>query len=626
MRIVLFALIFVCLACASYGHTVSGIVTDAQANPVANASVWLNQDRAPRKTDAAPDGTFSFDGVDTGLVEIVAWKEGLACGGMDARVAGDASVGIVLREPATVSLQLLERRLDPRTGAPEPPRPIAGARVLSLFVNNEFHASVEDLAPLGFPNPRSDDTGKLNLAFLPKGGYASFTVTHREYADQHIPYYPVDHKELTLQMLRGIVLRGRATNNHKLGVPRARVSISKVGPPPLRKYKEALSDSDGFYDAILEPGDYFVVAKHREYASSEPVRVSVRIDQDEAVCDVALATAHRISGRVASKDDRPVAGVNVHYVKEGVIYDSALTSVDGSFELRASAGDGKIHVDAPDGYIAEQGTDVGVTVTDADVAIGSPLRITELPVITGTIVDEAGAPQANVIVSSTNLEPQEWTVTADDGSFALRLLRAPHDGQAQFRAEHPRRFTRADFSLALSDPAPQRIQLIEFTPDTSPCDPNAVRNELELFRDKPAPPIDCKEWFNVADAKTPVTIASLAGKVIVLVFWGGFDTTEQSLTRIRMMNTLHEVFRETDDVAVVGICDSISESDEVRAFLQTNSVQYPVGIDNETASFDLYDIFSIPQVVVLDKKGVFRYYDVEGRLLELIKSLRREAG
>ena len=62
------------------------------------------------------------------------------------------------------------------------------------------------------------------------------------------------------------------------------------------------------------------------------------------------------------------------------------------------------------------------------------------------------------------------------------------------------------------------------------------------------------------------------------------------------------------------------------AYLDANDVRFPVGIDNETASFDLYDIFSIPQIVLIDKKGVFRYYDVDGRLLELIKSLRREAG
>ncbi|HRK36411.1 MAG TPA: TlpA disulfide reductase family protein, partial [Candidatus Hydrogenedentes bacterium] len=135
----------------------------------------------------------------------------------------------------------------------------------------------------------------------------------------------------------------------------------------------------------------------------------------------------------------------------------------------------------------------------------------------------------------------------------------------------------------------------------------------------------CKEWFNLADPTKPVTLASLKGKVVVLIFWGGFDTTEASLTRIRQMNTLYELFEGAGDVALVGIGDSISESDEMRAFLDAHDIRYPVGIDNETATFDLYDIFSIPQIVLIDKKGVFRFYDVDGRLLELVKSLRREA-
>mgnify|MGYP001600215159 FL=1 len=91
------------------------------------------------------------------------------------------------------------------------------------------------------------------------------------------------------------------------------------------------------------------------------------------------------------------------------------------------------------------------------------------------------------------------------------------------------------------------------------------------------------------------------------------------------MNTLYEAFRDASDVSFVGIHDSGSEASEVTEYIHAHDVAYPVGIDNETATFDLYDIFAIPQIVLIDKKGIFRYFDVEGRLLELIKGLRREA-
>ncbi len=610
---------------AAEAHTVKGIVTDVQANPVANAIVWINQDRSPRRTEAAADGTFLFADVATGHIEIVAWKDGFACGGMDARVAGDASVAIALGEPENVSLLLLERRLDPRTGAPDPAVAVPGARVLSMYVNNTFSVTVEDLAPLGFPNPRSNESGKLVIDVLPKGSFVSFTVTHREFADQRIPYYPVGHQELTLQMRRGITLRGKVSNEAGAGVARARVSMLKSGAPPLREYKEALTDADGFYEAIVEPGVYFVVGKHANYASMLPKRVSVEIEDEEALCDIGLATARRISGRVTTKEDKPVGGVNVEYVVEETVFDTALTAADGSFVLTASTGKGKIHVVAPEGYISELGVDVDITVGDADVAMQTPMRITELPLVTGTVLDESGAPLSEVLVSSKNLEPQQWTVSKADGTFALRLAHAPRDAVAQFRAEHARRFVRADFEVALPTTEPQKISVSEFEPNIVACDPQKVRNDLAGFRDKPAPAIDCKEWFNLADPTKPVTLASLKGKVVVLIFWGGFDTTEASLTRIRQMNTLYELFEGAGDVALVGIGDSISESDEMRAFLDAHDIRYPVGIDNETATFDLYDIFSIPQIVLIDKKGVFRFYDVDGRLLELVKSLRREA-
>ena len=120
-------------------------------------------------------------------------------------------------------------------------------------------------------------------------------------------------------------------------------------------------------------------------------------------------------------------------------------------------------------------------------------------------------------------------------------------------------------------------------------------------------------------------MGTVQGKVVVAIFWGGFDATPKGLLRLEQMNTLYHAFRDAGDVTFVGIHDSGSGSGEVTEYINAFNVEYPVGIDNETSTFDLYDIFAIPQIVLIDKKGVLRFYDVEGRLLELIKSLRREA-
>ncbi|MBM3288764.1 MAG: redoxin domain-containing protein [Candidatus Hydrogenedentes bacterium] len=583
----------------------------------------------PKKTECNAEGAFVFDDVSIGPIEIVAWKDGYAYGGLDARVAGDAFVTIALGGPDVISVRAIERRLDPRTAESTPPTPIAGVSVLSLFVDDTFHVSVEDLAPLGFPNPRSNDAGDLTIANLPTGSYVSFTIAHREYAEQRVPSYPAGGKPLTLPMRKGIALDGRVTNDAKDGVALARVSIMRSGPPPLKEYKETRADADGFYRALVEPGDYFVVARQRGYASATPTRVSVRDDREGATCDVTLAAGHRVSGRVTGKDDTPVGGVTVQYIADDTVYDESLTGADGAFQLTAGAGAGKVHVVAPEGYIAGKGTDIEIKVLNQDIALSDAIRVTELPEIAGLIVDRSGAPQADVIVSSIDLDPPAWAVSGADGRFALRLDEAPRGGSATFRAEHTRRFTRKDFTVSFTDLAPQTVTLEDFEPNLAPCDPAQGMNKFDGFRNEKAPAIDCKQWFNLAPeggAAPKLTLDGLKGSVVVLIFWGGFDTTPKGLTRLSQMNTLFEAFRGADDVKFVGIHDSGSEPKEVTEYIDAYNVAYPVGIDNETATFDLYDIFAIPQIVLIDKKGVFRYYDVEGRLLELIKSLRREAG
>ena len=157
-------IVFAAFCCAAHAYKLTGMVLDTQAKPVPGASVWLNQDRNLKKAECTADGTFSFDDVAIGPAEIVAWKEGYACGGLDARVAGDANISIALGEPDSISVRVIERRLDPRTAASTPPSPIVGASVLVMFVNDAFHVSVEDLARLGFPNPRSDGQGELTIA------------------------------------------------------------------------------------------------------------------------------------------------------------------------------------------------------------------------------------------------------------------------------------------------------------------------------------------------------------------------------------------------------------------------------------------------------------------------------
>lgn len=557
----------------------------------------------------------------------MAWKDGFSVGGLDARLVGASDVQIAVGEPDVLSIRLIERArgIDE---APGPPRPIEGARIASLFVNDSYHVSVEDLAPAGFPSPRSDEHGMLDVAYLPKGGHVSFRVSHRRYAEAKVVYYPVGERRLVLQMVPGIALRGRATNEKGEGVGRARVSVYRSGPAPLREEQETLTDREGYYSAVVPPGEYYVVAKHSDFASPRPVPVRVEEQEAEAVCDLVLAKAVRIRGRVVKERDKSAAGVTVQYLTNDSIYDQTLTDNSGEFSLQVAPGEGRVYVTPPDGFLCEEPAGILVRSQTDDVRLKDAIRLVSLPEITGVVLDPEGRTLDDVIVASMDLSPPQWTVSGEDGRFALRLVQAPFAGKARFRAEHALRFLRAEFEVALNRPRPVNLRLAEFEPDTSPCDQERVVNKLELLRGKPAPEWACTKWFNApsadGDSEPALALADLRGKVVVLNFWAGFDTTAKGAGRLAELNALYQLLHGRGDVAIVGIHDGGNEPHEVFEYVRTFQIAYPVGIDSETSTYDAYDIFAIPQTVLIDKQGVLRYYDIEGRLLELIKALRRE--
>ncbi|MBX7255028.1 MAG: carboxypeptidase regulatory-like domain-containing protein [Candidatus Hydrogenedentes bacterium] len=606
---------------------VTGVVKDEASQPVSGAMVWLNQNRVPRKSLCDESGRFRFGGVEIGSVELTAWKEGYAVGGLDAKVVGSADVSIVLSSPDSVQVRLIERAMNTDSGTAGPPRAVAGARIKSMFVNDSFHVSVEDLSPLGFPGSRSDDSGLLTIANLPRGGFLSFLITHREYAEVYIPYYPVGQKELAIQVARGVTVTGRVTDRQGTPLDGVRVTVYHSGPK-LQEAKEVKTSADGFYTAILPMGDFYVWAKYKNYVCLKPVPLSLTAEKEEYICDLTLDDAHRIQGQVVGTNDKPVAGVTVQYVVDSLVLDETLTSNKGEFSLEGGSGTGQVHVVPPDGYVSEYVTDIPVTLANEDIRVEKPVRLKELPVVEGVVKDAKGALCDRVVISTIEMDPPAWCVTDESGKFRLRLERAPIDGKARLRAEHAFRFERSDVEVSMDNLEPTTIQLDAFEPDTSECQPGRVTNKLASYRDRPAKGWDCDHWFNVSqelqDKPDSVTLESLKGKVVVLVFWAEFDNTQRGVATLDLANTIAKLYSPEDDVAVIGIHDSGSEIDEIKKILKDRDVRFIVGHDRESHTFSAYNIFAIPQILLIDKKGILRYYDVDGRLLELIKSLRRE--
>jgi len=590
----------------------TGTVIDPDGKGVADASVWLVQARVVQVTRTDAAGAFAFHDAIPALSEFVALKDGFAVGGRRAHVVGPDDVRIVLVEPDTAEIRIIDHTY----------QPVEGVRVKSLTVGGAFRLSLDDLATRGFPSLRSDREGRLAIPFLPKGGHIAFIIAHRNHADTRIAYLPVDHEQHTVQVYPGVRVRGRVTNEAKAGVAEAEVALVRADGQGRRMATRSVTDREGFFVASVRPGDYYATVKHGDYASPRPTRLSARSRNEDAVVDLVLPEAHAIEGCVANLDGDPLGGVWVEYLVGKGVYDKVLTTNDGRFRFQVAKGEGRVHVTPPEGYVNESPLDVTVVVEDESQIDMPPIRLKALPEIVGTVEAPDGTALSRVLISSMDLDPPVWALTDESGAFRILLRRAPRESKARFRVEHGLHFLRGEFAVNLSDPGPVRVRLESFEPDLSRNDPKRARNDLEGLVGAAAPAWVCQEWFNAE----PVTLDDVRGKVVVLILWGGFANIGPGRDQIEELRALHSLLRDVEELAFVGVHDSGVEPEMANQYVEEYGVEFPVGFDSDAAeTFDLYDISVIPQIVLIDKKGIVRYYDVDGRLLELIKSLLRKA-
>lgn len=446
-------------------------------------------------------------------------------------------------------------------------------------------------------------------------------VTHLDYADTGVPYLPLMRTRQDIVLVPGVELRGRVMAAGR-PVEKARVVLfveSDKGDQPMA---DAISDKEGFYRLRAPEGVYRVAARHADFATAAPVPVQLKEGPEEHVADIALLPARIISGRVLGPDDKPRPGVRVAYRAENTIYEETLTQNDGSFRVKAGVQKGNIQVMPPPGFITEKLAVVPFDLGESKEVRLSPIRIIPLPEVHGRVLDTDGKPAPGALVASLNLAPPFWAITDENGVFSIRLGHAAEGEKARFRAEHALRFLRAEFEVDPRDAKPVEARLAPFEPDTADRPVEPMHNDLSGLAGKKAPEFKCDVWFNTQ----PLSLTDLAGKVVILYFWGLFDDSAYNINRLVELRALHDLLRGVDDVAIVAIHDASIEPPEVEDFIRRMELPYAVGCDADPFfSFVNYGVNMIPQTVLIDKEGTLRYFQVDGRLLELIKDLRRRS-
>jgi peroxiredoxin len=604
-----------CLVClfpaAAFSFSVKGFTLDAHGNAVSGAAVFCTQDREARKAVSGADGSYRFDNISVRMMALAVYKEGYALGGQTCLPIGDLELNLILPPPGEVLIRVINNNF----------LPIAGARVTSMRVNDLFHVPVDELVEAGFPFLRSDDKGLLNLSCIPAGGYVKLTLAHHHYADSSVAYLPVDSRRRDIVLYEGVRLRGRITASGK-AVARARVTLFQQGVGEQKVFAEALSDPEGYYHLRAPEDSYLLVAHHREYASPQPQPVQLRSGEEAASEDIVLTQPHVIRGTILYPDGKPCPGAGILFRVAETVFEEAVSDSTGTFELRIGRPDGIVRVVPPPGFMTEILADIPVQMGEAMKTTLPPIKLKALPVIRGKTKFPDGVEPEKLYLHSLDLPAPIHLITEKDGSFEIHFLYQPEQKNIAFRLEHPFRFLRCDFSVALDQSAVTEAVLETFEPDLERRPPEQARNDMERLLGKEAPAFACTDWFN----SHPMTLEQLKGKVVVLTFWGGFDNSVFAMNRLQEMQAAWELYKDQGDVVVLGIHDASNEADEIAEYVRSYGLTFPVGKDDDPFfSFVNYGINYIPQTVMIDKQGKVQYTQVENRLFELIKALRRRS-
>lgn len=653
-----FTLVVLC-AVSAHAFQVQGVVTDARGEAVVGAKVWLEQDRTIRQTETAEKGYFVFEDATAGAVNVVVWKEGHAVGGLSAPLWEDMAMAIALGEPATLTLRVVDQRR----------KPIEGARIGWMQVAESFSIPAADLARHGFMSWRSGEDGVITIPGLPAGAYANFTIEHLQYAGTYVPYMPVGVDEtkgeapaytvengvasipvaeggtasisvrpgtagdisatgaagpelLDISLYDGCPLHGRVTGADGAAVKDARVTVFRVSGQFQGEIIEPMTDPDGFYTVNLRPGKYYVAARHPDFAPGPPLQVLVTRESDN-VMDVTLERPVTVSGRVLAGNGSPADGVIVTWSNENKAHAETRTLADGMYSLAVGPGDGYVAVVPPPGAIAEGESGTAINAAPNTPLELEPFVLREAPEVHGVVQSSDGRPLGAVLISSVDLMPPVWLLTDEQGRFSIRLAYLPTDGTAAFRAEHRDTLERALFTADFDTTEAMAVTLAPFKPDISAGDTEGAPNDLSALVGKRAPNIVCPEWFN----SDFLTLESLKGKVVVLTFWDSYDASAEQTDRVEELRALYDLFRPTNDVTFILIHRGGRLPALVERRIKEKGILMPVACDDGTDTMLLrYAITQLPQTVLLDKTGTVRHFRVQGRLLELIKSLRMEGG
>ncbi len=597
-------------------YDVRGAVYRPDGKPSSETNIWLvHAVQGIFKTKSDMAGNFLFQNCGFGEVSIIAKdKEQRIGGGTFVLMQDEGEIRIYLFNGVKQKLKVYNPNLTP----------ISGAFIRRLWIGEKFCVPMEELAEQGYGWIRSNDEGEIILTNMPSNEFIRVIVAHVDYADTYLPFVPInENKNMDVILQKGTLIRGRVVKDGK-GIKNATIIILQKGANNQRLFLPVKTDKEGLYRIRLDKGEYTIFATHPEYPNTVPKEISVvNMIEDEIPIDFEFKGALFLQGTIQLLDGSPCKLAKVAIREENDVEDFTFTNEKGEYLLKSSSKKAKVRVFPPPGYITESLPEIPVDFKDEQKIIMPIIYVKKLPEIKGEVKFQDGKGGDHVFIRTTNLEFPIYTITDNEGKFQILFDVMPEVNPVQFVAEHALRFVRSDFAVDLfKENKTLKVKLDSYEPKQEKFVNKENENRLIGLIDKPAPEIKCRSWFNFKGSSNP--IKEMEGKVIILLFWGGFDRTPWGRKHVEEMRALFDLYKSITDVQFLSIHDGTFDDDEVQNYIKEYQIEFPVGVDSDQSdTFTNYTIELIPQSLIIDKKGIIRYTDLEGRIIELIKILRR---
>ena len=396
------------------GVAVTGRVVDTNDEPLSGVVVlptetptrgWEGGSSSsdPIDDDAvrtAKDGTFSLR-LEAGTYDFALRREGFAPGHVRAqRIAADEAPPIVAKLERTVEIT---GRIT-RGGAP-----LAGVTIHAFF-GGESSQSAED----GSFTVRGLTPGITNLVLGRKG-----ELLH----EQRRITAPA--RDVLIELPLGITVAGRVTDKAtRSAVREFEVGIERPqgqGSTSSTSRQQFTSDDGTFTLEHVEPGAMQLVAKAAGYASA---RLGIDAQEGKDVRDVVLELDPplRLSGRITAANGSPLSGVSVEWQPGPGGHSGkqprATTNANGEYVVEGlDPGEQAFRIAHPKYTPARRTVTLTERETKLDVQLSAGHRVT------GTVVDERGAPVAEAEVrASGNAYAGQPALTNAAGLFEIETL------------------------------------------------------------------------------------------------------------------------------------------------------------------------------------------------------------